>query len=91
MKVRLTAVSIIVTVTVTALFGMVLGGGFGYLAGRIAPQFFEHLVSWAQLEPLGVAVMLGAFGGVLCGGFLGGFAIAIQTVAEWVGSRRVDS
>ena len=84
MKARRTAFSIILTVTLSALFGMLLGAAFGYAAGQIAPDFFEHLVSWQQFEPLRVAIMLGAFGGVVCGGFLGAFAIAIRTLAEWI-------
>lgn len=83
MKVPLNAISVILIVTLTAIFGMLMGAAFGWAAGRIAPDFFTHLVAWKQLEPEGVALIMGAFGGVLCGGLLGTFAVVVQVVAAW--------
>jgi hypothetical protein len=90
MKVPLTAGAVFAFVTGAALVGMVLGGTFGIVASRLTPDFFSHFVSWAVFaDPEGVAIMLGSFGGVLCGGLLGGFAIAAQLLGMWL-SRRQD-
>ena len=37
---------------------------------------------------MGLAVVLGAFGGVLCGGVLGGFAVAVQALGRRVEERK---
>lgn len=69
-----------------ALAGMVLGGLFGLAAGLLAPTLFATLVPWAELEPVGTAVVIGAAGGVLCGGGLGVFAVIVSAVAAlWRG------
>lgn len=76
------ALRVIAIVTATAIFGMILGGAFGYVAALVAPTFFEATLPWKQVEPVGVATVLGAFGGTLCGGALGAFAMLLQTVAD---------
>jgi hypothetical protein len=35
---------------------------------------------WKDVEPVGFATVLGAFGGILCGGALGAFALILQAV-----------
>lgn len=69
-------------VTVCALAGMAMGGLFGFGAGKLTPEFFKHLIPWQDVEPLGFACFLGATVGVLLGGGLGAFAVAIQFVLE---------
>ena len=71
-------------VTASALAGMVLGGLFGYASGRVAPDLFMTLIPWKPIEPVGSATFLGAFGGVLCGGALGAFAILAQLAWVWL-------
>jgi hypothetical protein len=66
-----------------AVFGMLLGAGFGWAAGTIAPSFFKGVIPWKDVEPLGFATVLGAFGGILCGGVLGAFAVTLQAVESW--------
>ena len=63
---------------------MVLGGLFGRAAGHMAPGFFEHFVGQPKLEPVGTATMLGAAGGVFCGGGLAVFAVAIWALGRVV-------
>lgn len=75
---RFTALNVFALVTLGALIGMLLGAGFGYLAGLIGPDLFANLFPWKDFEPVGVAVVLGAFGGVLCGGGLATFGIIVQ-------------
>lgn len=85
MRVPLKAPAIVGFVTASALFGMVLGGAFGLIAAEVAPDFFTHFVSWTVFEnAAGVAVILGSFGGVMCGGLLGGFAVAAQLIGMWL-------
>ena len=86
--IRVNIISVIVIVTIVALVGMVLGGGFGYAAGRTAPDLFLNLVPWDDIEPVGTATVIGAFGGVLCGGALGAFAVFLQAVTQWLTGRR---
>jgi len=88
MGIPLTAGSVVAFVTLTALFGMALGGTFGYVASRLSPDFFANFVSWTVFkDPQGVAIVLGSFGGVVCGGLLGGFAVAVQIVGMWLSRR----
>jgi hypothetical protein len=77
----MTSIRVIVTVIAVALLGMILGGGFGWAAGTIAPSLFDRIIPWSEVEPVGGATVIGAFGGVLCGGALGGFAMILQTIA----------
>lgn len=77
----MTSIRVIVTVTAVALFGMLLGAGFGWTAGTIAPTLFNRMIPWSEVEPVGAATVIGAFGGVICGGALGGFAMILQAIA----------
>ena len=70
-------------VTFAALIGMVMGGLFGLGAGNLAPEFFRHLIPWQDVEPVGMATLLGATAGVLLGGALGRFGVLVQTVLQW--------
>lgn len=67
-------------VTGGALAGMVMGGLFGFTAGSIAPAFFTHLIPWSDVEPRGIATVLGAIAGVLLGGGLASFGLLVQTL-----------
>ena len=69
-------------VTLGALIGMVMGGLFGYAAGHAAPAFFKHMLMWTELEPVGTATMMGAAGGVACGGGLAVFAVTIWALGR---------
>ncbi len=73
---------IFAVVTIAALLGMMMGGVFGLAAGRLAPDFFRHLIPWQDVEPVGFAILLGATVGVLLGGSLGCFAVLVQTVLQ---------
>ncbi len=77
--------SIIGIVTAVALFGMLLGAAFGWAAGSVAPSVFKMLVPSNDADPVGTAVVLGAVGGVVCGGALGAFALVLSV---FVASRR---
>ncbi len=72
----------IAIVTAVALFGMLLGAAFGWGAATIAPSFFKRVMPWTEIEPVGFATVLGAFGGVMCGGALGVFALILQAIAD---------
>jgi len=74
---------IFVTVTLTALAGMLMGGVFGFFAGKITPEFFRHVIPWQDVEPVGFAIFGGATVGVILGGGLGCFAIILQLIADW--------
>ena len=74
---------IFAVVTMAALFGMVMGGLFGLAGGRLAPDFFRHLIPWQDVEPAGIAILLGATAGVLLGGALGCFGVMVQTLLQW--------
>ena len=73
----------IAIVTAVALFGMLLGAAFGWGAATMAPAFFKSVMPWKEIEPVGFATVLGAFGGVMCGGALGVFALILQAIADW--------
>jgi len=74
---------IFAVVSVAALLGMVMGGLFGLGAGRLAPDFFRHLIPWQDVEPIGFAILVGATAGVLLGGALGVFGVILQTLLQW--------
>jgi hypothetical protein len=71
-------------ISASALAGMLLGGLFGYAAGHFAPEVF--ILEWKSKpnDQMGTAVLLGAFGGVMCGGFLGVFAIMASLAWQWL-------
>jgi hypothetical protein len=69
-------------VTGGALAGMVMGGLFGVAAGSIAPNLFKQIIPWADVEARGVATILGAVAGVLLGGGLSVFGIAVQFLGK---------
>jgi hypothetical protein len=69
-------------VTLGALAGMVMGGVFGVGAGFVAPNLFRQIIPWADLEPRGVATVLGAVAGVLLGGGLAVFGVMLQAVLK---------
>jgi membrane protein YqaA with SNARE-associated domain len=71
-----------IIVTVGAMAGLILGGLFGFAAGRITPDFFKHFIPWQDVEPVGFAAFCGATVGVLLGGGLGCFGIILQFIAE---------
>jgi hypothetical protein len=81
---------IFAVVTIAALLGMVMGGLFGLAAGRLAPEFFRHLIPWQDVEPGGMAILLGATAGVLLGGALGGFGVIVQTLLQWKTRASID-
>lgn len=87
---KINIVSTFLIVTTSALAGMLMGGLFGYAAGRIAPDFFELLLIKQTEDTLGTAIFLGSLGGLLCGGGLGVFAIVTQIAWTWLQSRNPD-
>lgn len=78
---------VFLVVTGCALAGMLMGGLFGFSAGKTTPDFFKHLVPWHDVEPVGLATFFGATCGILLGGGLGCFGIIVQGVLQW---RRRD-
>jgi hypothetical protein len=78
---------IFVTVTIAALIGMVMGGLFGFGAGKITPDFFRRVIPWQDVEPVGIATFFGATAGVILGGGLGCFGVIVQTILEWRKNR----
>ncbi|MCG3135476.1 MAG: hypothetical protein HMLKMBBP_03132 [Planctomycetes bacterium] len=87
----LTWTRVVLIVVGCALGGMVLGGLFGVLAGNLAPEafFLTHWDMEGQMQKTGdpvlLASLLGATGGLFLGGGLGVFAV---TVHAWVSGRR---
>ncbi|MFM8324104.1 MAG: hypothetical protein ACKN9U_04515 [Pirellulaceae bacterium] len=72
---------VVKVVLAVAALGLVLGAGFGWAAGHLAPAFFTPWTTPAgQSDPVGAAVVLGAFGGLLCGGALGAFALFVHAL-----------
>ena len=69
---------IFAAVTIGALAGMVLGGLFGFWAGKVTPDFFARIIPWQEVEPVGFASFFGATAGVVLGGGLGCFAVLMQ-------------
>lgn len=74
--------SVFLAVTACALAGMLMGGLFGWGAGRVTPDFFRHLIPWRDVEPVGFAVFLGSTVGIILGGSLGCFALLLQVLSQ---------
>lgn len=74
---------VFIIVTVAALAGLLMGGLFGFAAGKMTPDFFRHIIPWQDVEPVGFATFGGATAGVLLGGGLGCFGVLIQFVSEF--------
>lgn len=72
-----------ITVTIAALVGLLMGGVFGFAAGKMTPDFFRHVIPWLDMEPVGFATFSGATVGVLLGGALGCFGVLIQFILEF--------
>lgn len=70
-------------VIAAALLGLLLGGAFGFAAGKLTPDFFSQIDPRSQVEPVGFATAGGATAGVLLGGALGGFGVLLQYLSEW--------
>lgn len=73
----------LITVITVALIGLFMGGVFGFASGKMAPEFFRHVIPWQDVEPVGFATFGGATVGVLLGGGLGCFAMLLQFLSEW--------
>ena len=69
-----------ITVTFAALLGLDMGGVFGFAAGKMTPDFFQHIIPWQDVEPVGFATFCGATVDVLLGGGLGCFGVLIQFI-----------
>jgi hypothetical protein len=76
----MTTKKIFFTVTAAALAGMVMGGLFGLISGKITPEFFRHFIPWQDVEPVGFAVFCGGTVGVILGGGLGCFGVVLQAL-----------
>ena len=74
---------VFLVVTGCAIAGMLMGGLFGLAAGKLAPDFFKHIIPWQDVEPVGLATFFGATTGVLLGGGLGCFSVLVQAVFQW--------
>lgn len=74
---------IFLVVTGCALAGMIMGGLFGLIAGKLTPDFFRHIIPWQDVEPVGIATFIGATVGVMLGGGLGCFGVVIQGLFQW--------
>ena len=75
--------STFITVTAAALVGLVMGGVFGFAAGKLTPEFFFSLLPWQVVYPVWFATFGGATVGVLLGGGLGCFGVLLQFILEW--------
>lgn len=65
--------------------GMVLGGAFGYVAGRVSPELFTEVIFDSKdVDPYTSATVGGAAGGVFLGGGLGVFAVLAQLIQQWL-------
>jgi hypothetical protein len=89
-RIPLTIKAVFITVTATALIGMLLGGLFGLAAGSLAPGLFSNILYGVSTEPVGAALVLGAIAGILLGGSLGVFAIIIQVAGQFLAQREPD-
>ncbi len=77
-------------VTLGALAGMLLGGLFGFGAGRLAPELFRSGPPATDAEAVGVATVVGATAGVFLGGGLAVFGVLVQVASGWLRRRDAD-
>lgn len=76
---------VLTLVVASALGGMLLGASFGYVAGRVSPEFFVEIMQLkAEADPRNVATVGCAAGGVFLGGGLGVFAVLTQLIQQWL-------
>jgi hypothetical protein len=87
----LTAGRIFVLVTAGALAGLAMGAVFGFAAGKLTPSFFAHFIPWNDVEPVGFAVMLGAFGGVFLGGGLAIFSLVLHLALRFAARAKGET
>jgi Na+/proline symporter len=76
-------IKIFLLVTLGSLAGMILGGLFGFAAGKLTPDLFRRTIPWEDIEPVGAATFLGAMTGVLLGGGLAVFATIMVAISTW--------
>lgn len=88
---KINCINTFLIVTSSALAGMIMGGLFGYCAGSIAPELFVLILIKQTQNPLGMAVVTGSFGGLLCGGALGAFAITTELIQVWLQMKSTKS
>lgn len=84
----LTVGRIFALVTAGAVAGLAMGAAFGLVSGKLAPAFFAHFIPWNDVEPLGFAVMLGAFGGLFLGGGLAIFSLLLHLALRFASRAR---
>jgi hypothetical protein len=87
----LTAGRIFGLVTLGALGGLIMGAIFGLCAGKLTPAFFAHFIPWNDIEPVGFACVLGAFGGVFLGGGLAIFSLLLHVVLRLTAREKTDA
>jgi hypothetical protein len=77
-------------VTSGALGGLAMGAVFGFCAGKLAPSFFQHFIPWSDVEPVGFACVMGAFGGLFLGGGLAIFSLLLHLALKIVAREKSD-
>jgi hypothetical protein len=86
-----TAPRIFSLVTTGALGGLAMGAVFGLVAGKLTPSFFAHIIPWNDIEPVGFACVLGAFGGLFLGGGLAIFSLLLHLVLQFASRTKSDT
>ncbi len=79
-RIPLTAGVVIATVIAVALLGMLMGAAFGFAAASLEPGIFHFPKLPSPNSPTSTAIVIGAFGGLLCGASLAAFAFVMQAV-----------
>jgi hypothetical protein len=75
-------------ITQGALGGLAMGTLFGLCAGKLTPSFFAHVIPWNDVEPIGFACVLGAFGGLFLGGGLAIFSLLLHLALKLVAREK---